>query len=199
MDTSVAAYCDELSQAVQSTLVTDGNGTALSLDDGASRAVEMFMSLAASTSGKVMLIGNGGSAAIVSHIQNDLCKAVGLRAMVFNEPPLLTALSNDDGYETAFEQCVRLWASPADLLFCVSSSGNSENLLRAMRTAASRGTKSITMSGFKPNNSLRQMGDLNFYVPAQAYGFVEVSHQALGHFLTDSMMRVNAAKRNGSV
>jgi len=135
---------------------------------------------------KVMLIGNGGSAAIVSHMHNDLCMSVGVRAVVFHELPLLTALTNDHGYECVFARPLELWADPGDVLFAFSSGGRSTNILGAVRAALARDCQVITLSGFKPDNPLRGMGLLNFYVPSQSYGYVETAHSALAHFLTDS-------------
>ena len=121
-------------------------------------------------------------------MQNDLCKAVGVRAMVFNEPPLLTALSNDHGYGCVFERPVELWATTDDVLLAISSSGQSENILRAVQADEARGCHVITLSGFRADNPLRQMGDVNFYVPSHVYGYVEVAHMALAHFLTNRAM-----------
>ncbi len=187
-------YFRELAELLPSIEVTDQRGATLSLDAGAKKAVEMILSLQPA-SGKVMLIGNGGSAAIASHMQNDLCKAVRSRAIIFNEAPLLMALSNDDGYGCVFERPVELWADRGDLLLAISSSGRSENILRGVQAAAKKGCRVITFSGFAPDNPLRRMGDVNFYVPLQVYGYVEVAHQALGHFMTDSAMaRTKAGK-----
>ena len=184
---SVTAHFHKLSELLLSTQVTDRHGKALSLDEGANRAVDLILSVR-SASGKLMVIGNGGSAAIASHMQNDLCKAVGVRAMVFSEPPLLTALSNDHGYGCVFERPVELWAKAGDLLLAISSSGQSENILRAIRAAVARGCQVITLSGFSADNPLRRLGDVNFYVPSQVYGYVEATHSVLAHFLTDCAM-----------
>lgn len=181
---SATAYFHKLSELLLSLQVSDRHGAVLSLDEGASKAVDLILSVR-STSGKVMVIGNGGSAAIASHMQNDLCKAVGVRAMVFNEPPLLTALSNDHGYEYVFERPIALWANSGDLLLSISSSGQSKNILRAVRAAVELECQVITLSGFSTNNPLRRMGHLNFYVPSNSYGYVELAHSVLVHFLTD--------------
>lgn len=185
MSDSAEKYFHRLSELLKDLRVTDGNGKAMSLDKGTMRAIEMLLSVRA-TSKKVMLIGNGGSAAIASHMQNDLCKTVGVRAIVFNEAPLLTALSNDHGYGCVFERSVQLWAKAGDLLVAISSSGQSENILRAVRSAKKRKCRVLTLSGFNPKNLLRLMGDLNFYVPSKEYGYVELVHSVLSHFLTDS-------------
>ncbi len=201
-DMKAESYFQKLGELLSGSEVTGGDGAPLSLEEGMSEATAMILSLAPGEAGrsalsKALLIGNGGSAAIVSHVQNDLCKALGIPAMVFNEPPLLTALANDDGYETAFRQMAELWARPGDLLLAVSSSGKSGNILSAVEAASYRGCRVITFSGFSPDNPLRRMGDLNFYVATDFYGFVEVAHMALAHFVTDNALsRKSEGKEN---
>jgi D-sedoheptulose 7-phosphate isomerase len=179
----VTDYFHSLSELLLTMEVTDRPGVRLSLEQGTEKAIQMFLDVK-SDSRKVMLAGNGGSAAIVSHVQNDLCKAVGIRAMVFNEPPLLTALANDHGYGCVFQRPIELWAEPGDVLFTVSSSGKSENIVRALQAALDKQCQVITLSGFSPDNPSRQMGDLNFFVRSNVYGYVETAHMALAHFLT---------------
>jgi len=180
-------YFGKLAELLKSTEATALDGTASPMDEACRKGVELIA--ATKTSGaKVMLIGNGGSAAIVSHIQNDLCDSAGVRAIVFNEPPFLTAVANDHGYETFFEQAVRLWAEKGDLLVAVSSSGRSKSILRAIEAGKEKGVISLTFSGFRPDNPLRQLGDINFYVKSEVYGFVETAHAVIGHFLTDSVI-----------
>jgi D-sedoheptulose 7-phosphate isomerase len=187
MDKRATSYFKHVYDLLLGVQVTDGHGAVLSLDEGTSKAVEMILSVK-SDSGKVMLIGNGGSAAIASHMQCDLCNSVGVRAMVFYETPLLTALSNDHGYGHVFEPPLELWADAGDLMVAISSSGQSENILRAVQAAAAQGCQIITLSGFSADNPLRRMGLLNFYIPSQAYGYVELVHSLLTHFLTDCAM-----------
>ena len=185
MDESTAnEYFQTLSRCMTTMEVTDGTGAYLTLDEGAAQAVRMVLKVG-EHSAKVMLAGNGGSAALVSHTQNDLCKAVGVKSLVFTEQPLLTAFANDEGYGSVFERPMELWAEPDDLLIIVSSSGMSENILRAVQMAKDKGCRVITFSGFKPDNKLRGSGDLNFYVNSDAYGYVETAHGALTHFITD--------------
>ena len=139
---------------------------------------------------RIYVMGNGGSAAIVGHAQNDFCKMVGLKALVFHETALLTAIANDDGYPRVFEKPIALWAQKGDLLISVSSSGRSENILRAVRAAQQQDCDVVTFSGFKADNPLRKMGRLNFYVASDRYGYVEVSHMALLHFLSEACAAV---------
>ncbi len=137
--------------------------------------------------GTVHLIGNGGSASVVAHAQNDLVKACGIRAMVHQDVPLMTAYGNDHGYGQAYADALAVWLRSGDVLIAVSSSGASTNILNAVMKAKSAGAMVVTCSGFKPDNPLRQLGDLNFYVPSHDYGQVELTHAALLHCLTDRL------------
>ena len=181
------AYFNRLVELLINTKVTDLHGNGLSLDEGMDRAVELING-ARPTSAKVMVIGNGGSAAIASHLQNDLSKAVGVRSLVFNEPSLLTALSNDHGYSCIFERPIQMWAEKGDVLVAISSSGRSENIICGAQAAEEKGCHIITLSGFKPNNPLRKLGNLNFYIASESYGQVEVAHSTLTHLLSDMAM-----------
>lgn len=187
MNQNATSYFRHLLESLLGMQVTDGRGEALPLDQGVSMAVELILSVKAG-GGKAMVIGNGGSAAIASHLQNDLCNAVGIRALAFQEPPRLTAISNDRGYGGVFEEPVELWASDGDLLIAISSSGQSANILRAVKAAQARGCHIITLSGFSAHNPLRSLGNVNLYVASQEYGYVEAAHSVLAHFLTDCAM-----------
>jgi len=180
-------YFNILSGFMSAIQATGPQGVPFPLDQATEEAVQIILEVGAAGR-KVMLVGNGGSAAVVSHAQNDLCKRVGVKALVFTEQSLLTALANDEGYERAYERHVEWWAQQGDLLIAVSSSGKSENILRAARAALDRGCRVVTLSGFGPENPLRQMGELNFYVGSDAYGYVETAHAALTHFMTDRAM-----------
>jgi D-sedoheptulose 7-phosphate isomerase len=189
MTGTLASYLGNLTKLFNSLEIRNAAGQLLPVEEGARAALRLIRST--KTGGcKAMVIGNGGSAAIASHLQNDLCKSVGMRTLVFTEQPLLTALANDDGYQTAYQSLVKLWAAPGDLLIAISSSGRSENILRSVRSAREAGCRVITLSAFTPDNPLRQTGDVNFYVPSPSYGPVEVVHAALAQYLTD-MLKIN--------
>src|SRR4030095_16164964 len=96
-------YFAEFSTALARFEITTRAGGVLSTDDGIAAAVDVLAALKRQGR-KALLVGNGGSAAIVSHLHNDLCKVLGVRALVFTEIPLLTALSNDEGYEVVFRR-----------------------------------------------------------------------------------------------
>ena len=144
--------------------------------------------------GKVMLAGNGGSASIASHIAVDLTKTCELRAVSFNVPELITCFGNDFGYERWVEKAVDYYADPKDLVVLISSSGKSPNILNAARTAKRSGMKLVTFSGFRRDNPLRKMGDLNFWVDSSAYNVVEMTHSVWLGAILDSYVGLDLSK-----
>lgn len=138
---------------------------------------------------KLLFIGNGGSASIASHMAADFCKNAGLPALAFNDSSLLTCVGNDLGYEHVFGKPISLFADKGDVLFAISSSGKSHNILNGAKAARAKGAIVITLSGFKSNNPLRKIGDINFYVPSSEYGHVEINHLSLCHCLADVIIK----------
>ena len=127
--------------------------------------------------GKVILVGNGGSAAIASHLAIDFTKAAGVKAICLNESSLITCFANDYGYDNWCSNALEMYASPHDLLIAISSSGESPNILNSVHKATDLGMLSITLTGFLESNSLRSLGSLNLYVNSCSYNVVESVHQ----------------------
>lgn len=152
-------------------------GTALrSVDlDMLDEAVEVIKDVS-SDGGKIIVSGNGGSAAIASHVAVDLTKSSGTRAINFNEADLITCFANDFGYEHWLEEALKAYADPTDAVVLLSSSGRSENILNAARVARDLGLNVITFSGFSNDNPLRSLGNLNFWVDSQGYNIIEMTH-----------------------
>jgi D-sedoheptulose 7-phosphate isomerase len=127
---------------------------------------------------KVLIFGNGGSAAIASHFSVDLTKNAKIRCHNFNEAGLITCLANDYGYKHWASQTVDFYGDEGDLLIVISSSGQSDNMLNAVKAARNNKFSSvITLSGFSNENSLSKLGDLNLWVDNKSYNFVENIHQ----------------------
>ena len=127
---------------------------------------------------KVIIIGNGGSAAIASHVATDLTKTLSIPTMTLSDPSLLTCLSNDYGYENAFSKGVLSYGQKGDCLIAISSSGESKNILNACDAAKQSAFSSIiTLSGFQSTNPLRGKGDINLWVDSKHYNMVENTHQ----------------------
>ena len=127
---------------------------------------------------KIMIFGNGGSAAIASHVSVDLTKNANIRCVNYNEADLITCFSNDYGFERWIEKAVEFYADPEDVLILISSSGKSKNMLNACNAAKSKKmSKIITFTGHDKNNPLSKLGDINFWINSKAYNFVENAHQ----------------------
>ncbi len=182
---SIGAFADSLRRSYMETEVTSGGSPAKKIKLPA--ALERTRSIFRRThklGGKVIFIGNGGSAAIASHMATDYTKNGGIRSVAFNDAPTLTCMANDFGYENAFAKLIRFYHAKHDSVVCISSSGNSKNILMASCEAQSLNLPLITLSGFDPGNSLRIGGDVNFYVPAGDYGLIEIAHMTLLHTIT---------------
>lgn len=158
------------------------------IDNGVNIVIDMLNKVQINNK-KVMVVGNGGSAGIAMHTLADYANAGGFKTVDFYGPALITCLSNDYGYENVFAKSIEMFAEAGDMLFAISSSGKSPNILMAAEMAKNRNCKVITFSGFEDNNPLRIMGDLNFYIPSTHYGFVELSHQMLIHCILDLFVR----------
>jgi D-sedoheptulose 7-phosphate isomerase len=128
--------------------------------------------------GKIIIAGNGASAAIASHVAVDLTKAAGVRAVNFNEADLITCFANDYGYEHWLEKALDFYADPKDLVILISSSGMSANIVNAALKAKAMKLQIITLSGFREDNSLKKLGTINLWVNNSQYNIVETVHQA---------------------
>jgi D-sedoheptulose 7-phosphate isomerase len=125
---------------------------------------------------KVILVGNGGSAAMASHVSVDLTKMCKIRAINFNEADLLTCFSNDYGYDNWVSKALSFYADKNDLLICISSSGESKNIINGAKFAKKNGCKIITLTGFKKKNKLKTIGNINLWVDSANYNFIEMTH-----------------------
>jgi len=177
-----------LKELFDGVIATNLEGIAFALDEALQNSIKMIIEQA-KAGGKILFIGNGGSASIASHMAVDFWKNAGIRALAFNDSSLLTCISNDYGYEHVFEKPIETFAEANDVLIAISSSGQSENILLAVKAARAKGAKIITLSGFDKDNPLKKSGDVNFYVPVLEYGHVEVIHLALCHCLVDVIIK----------
>ena len=127
---------------------------------------------------KVLIFGNGGSAAISSHVSVDLTKNTKIKVFNFNEADLLTCFSNDYGYEKWVEKTIDFYADKGDVVILISSSGKSKNMLNACKASRRKKISNIiTLTGNKKNNPLSRLGDLNLWVDSNVYNHIENTHQ----------------------
>lgn len=168
-----------------------------SLDLDAIEAVVACLRRARDRGATVFLAGNGGSAATATHWANDLGKATKrsgrapIRVMCLSDNvPWLTALANDEGYDRVFAGQLENFATPGDVLVAISASGNSPNLIEAVRMATARGVETAALVGFD-GGALRQMVRHAVWVPSRVgeYGLVESIHAIVADIVTTCLMR----------
>lgn len=143
---------------------------------------------------QVLVIGNGGSAATASHMACDLQKTIlgtpprrdvrRFRIIALTDSvPLLTAWGNDAGYDTVFAEQLKTVANEGDLLVVITASGNSPNILEAVRIARELGLHTIGLLGFG-GGKVKDLLDRAVVVPSDHYGHVEDVHLVLNHLIT---------------
>ncbi|MBU1152838.1 SIS domain-containing protein [bacterium] len=182
------AYYREIERLLKSVKVTNREGQKIEFYAGIADAGDLIKDRTKSGS-KLIFIGNGASAAISSHQATDFWKNGGMKAIAFNDSSLLTCISNDFGYKYVFEKPIEIFADSGDILLAISSSGRSENIIRAVDMARAKDVEVITLSGFKDDNPLRQLGNINFYIPSSCYGHIEVLHESISHCILDIIIQ----------
>jgi D-sedoheptulose 7-phosphate isomerase len=136
----------------------------------------------------VYTFGNGGSAALASHLACDLGKGTaycngGKRFRVLaltDNVPTLTAWANDSGYEDVFSEQLRNFVQPGDVAFAISGSGNSKNVLNALHVARQAGATTLGISGFQ-GGQMKSLCDICMVVPSNNLQIVEDMHLATAH------------------
>ncbi|HAW49860.1 TPA: phosphoheptose isomerase [bacterium] len=181
-------YYKEIEGLLKSIKVTDMQGNKIDFYIAVASTCSMIEKMA-ENKGKLIFIGNGGSAAMSSHFATDFWKNGGIRAVAFNDSSLLTCISNDFAYKHVFEKPIEMFAEDGDILFAISSSGRSENILLGVDAARKKHLGVITLSGFRDDNPLRRLGDINFYVPSQAYEPVEDIHHSICHCIVNVIIK----------
>ena len=141
--------------------------------------------------GKVYIIGNGGSAATASHMANDLAVGLKLREIrdfnvesLSDNSSICTAIANDIGYENIFYAQIKNKIKSNDLLIAISCSGNSANILKAVKYAKEKNVTIVGLTGFD-GGELKYLADIKFHVDSNKgeYGLVEDIHMILDHII----------------
>jgi D-sedoheptulose 7-phosphate isomerase len=191
-------YYSTLCNLLVKTEVTARNGEPIE----AANAVFAVMAMALKThasGNKLIFVGNGGSAAIASHMATDYTKNGNVRSLALNDSSMLTCLGNDLGYEQVFAKQIEMHARPGDLLIAISSSGRSANILEAAKASLAAGCSVVTLSGFSPKNPLRALGEFNFFIDSDRYGFVEIGHLTICHAVLDFLCGLRVEVPDGRI
>lgn len=139
---------------------------------------------------KVLLAGNGGSASQASHFAAEFVgrykkEKKGLPAIALTaDSSLLTAWSNDYGYNSVFERQLQAFASPGDVFVAISTSGNSENVLRAAKEAKRLKMHVITLLG-KGGGNMKGIGDVDIIIPSDNTPIIQENHLMVFHLICE--------------
>jgi len=141
--------------------------------------------------GTLLLCGNGGSAGDAQHIAAEFVATLdhqrprpGLRALALTtDTSFLTAFTNDFGYDNVFARQVETLGRNGDVLIGLSTSGNSANVVAAVKAAKAKGIRTIAMTG-ESGGALKDLADVVIAVPSSQTGHIQEAHIALGHAIT---------------
>jgi D-sedoheptulose 7-phosphate isomerase len=172
------------------------------LDKTNEEQVEIFIDLlnkAYHDDKMIFVIGNGGSAATASHFAQDLAKGTRnninqgkrFRALSLTDNvSFITALANDDGYDIIYEQQLRTFARPGDLLIAISGSGNSPNIIKAVNWANSNDLITIGVTGFD-GGKLKNICKYSVHVPLNDMFITESIHSIIFHYIITRLIKLN--------
>ena len=133
---------------------------------------------------RVIILGNGGSSSVASHISQDYMKFHGKKVSILSDPSMLTMLTNDYGYENAYQKFLEYYVEEDTLVVLMSSGGESENILNCLTWCEENSVDYGILTGFSPDNRIRSMATnaiWNYYINSEDYGVVECIHQIFLH------------------
>ena len=138
--------------------------------------------------GRVLICGNGGSAADAQHIAAELSgrfkkERTALAGIALTvDTSALTAIGNDYGFEKVFSRQVEAYGREGDALIAISTSGNSKNVIEAIKSAKNLGLKIITLTG-KDGGEMKNLGDINIVIPSNNTPRIQEMHIMVGHMI----------------
>lgn len=178
-------YIDLIKKGYEEMIVTDKDGVEIEVEKGLEIWADKAYELQQKTKGLVFFCGNGASATMAEHMSHDWFQNAAVNTTTCAETSHITAISNDLSYEDVFAYRINRILTEKDMLVGISSSGNSPNIVKAIKVAQQKGAYVISVSGKEADNKIRKMGNLNFYIPLETYGEVESAHAVLLHTALD--------------
>ena len=150
----------------------------------------------------IFVCGNGGSAAISNHFLCDHLKSTSTNTNLLpkiislsSSMELITAIANDIQYDEIFAFQLSRLGKKGDCLITISSSGNSKNIINAIKWAKKNKLKTISLNGFNGGKA-KKLSDLSINVPSNNYGIIEDLHQSIMHILSQSLRMQNSNRKN---
>ena len=133
---------------------------------------------------RIIVLGNGGSNSVASHISQDYMKFHGKKVSILSDPSMITMLTNDFGYELAYQKFLEYYVEKDTLVIIMSSGGESSNMLKCVDWCEDNKVSYGVLTGFKPDNTIRSEASnalWNYYIASESYGVVECVHQIFLH------------------
>ena len=189
---TIGAYCnDYLEQLARAGASIDHNNLAAAAD---------LLGQTFERGAWLFVCGNGGSAAIANHLLCDFAKGIqtdtDLLPRVISlsaNLEMITAIANDIAFEDCFVYQLRTAARPGDILLTISSSGDSENVVRAVDWASVNNMQTISLTGFEGGRTARG-ANINIHVKGDNYGVVEDTHQSIMHVFSQYLRQSRMTK-----
>ncbi len=135
--------------------------------------------------GRLFFVGNGASASLSSHAATDFTKQAKIEAHAFNDHNLVTALSNDYGYENWVAKAIEMYGGETDQVIFISVSGNSPNLVNGIKYANKVGIKTASLTGCDDKNFIRRNSDNSIWINSKSYNIVESLHTTILTLIID--------------
>ena len=133
---------------------------------------------------RIIVLGNGGSSSVASHISQDYMKFHGKKVSILSDPSMITMLTNDFGYDWAYQKFLEYFVEKDTLVVIMSSGGESQNMINCIQWCENKGVDYGVLTGFNPENKIRTMAEhalWNYYISSDDYGVVECVHQIFLH------------------
>ena len=133
---------------------------------------------------RVIILGNGGSNAVASHISQDYMKFCNKKVSVLSDPSMITMLSNDYGYEYAYQKFLEYYVEDDTLVIIMSSGGQSRNMINCLNWCERMDVSYGVLTGFRSSNTIRTTARnslFNYHIASDDYGVVECIHQIFLH------------------
>lgn len=189
-------YVKNISEGLLNIAATNEDGKGFEINDALFFWVEKTKYLRDVDDGFIFFAGNGASATMAEHMAHDCLKTASLKTLTCSETAHITAIGNDLSYENVFSFKINRMLTRKDMLVTISSSGNSQNIIKAIEAAKEKNSFVVTVSGMSPDNKSRSIGNLNFYVPLSKYGMIEAAHAALLHAWLDMFLDMYMGGKN---
>ena len=133
---------------------------------------------------RIIILGNGGSSSVASHISQDYMKFKGKKVSILSDPSMITMLANDFGYKKAYQKFLEYYVEDNTLVIIMSSGGESKNMVNCVKWCEENEVSYGVLTGFQPNNKISLMAKnalWNYHIASESYGVVECVHQIFLH------------------